>query len=155
VELVPNILAYLRMSYVFRSGHFCYSIRLRLPYSLAMDVDRCVALHNKIFKHGWFESGRTIEEFERECKTWFSLWGDEAEALRNTFSPELVAFLERAYAVGIGHSFFWYVEGLDYPTGLFEAAHCFNEASDDDDPARYIVLYHMNNHGESHVVGLL
>jgi hypothetical protein len=69
-----------------------------------MNVGKCVALHNQIFKYGWLGSGRTIEDFEQECKPWFDLWGDEAEALRNTLSPNLVAFLERTFVTNVDHS---------------------------------------------------
>jgi hypothetical protein len=138
------------------------STRTLLPFNhilllhprLAMNIDKCVALHNQILKHGWLGSGRTIEDFEQECKTWFDLWGDEAEALRNTLSPDLVAFLERAYATHADHSFFYYVSGLDYPSGLFEAAECISECYSQDDRTRYVVLYHMNRFG-SHNVGLV
>jgi hypothetical protein len=119
-----------------------------------MNVGKCVALHNQIFKYGWLGSGRTIKDFEQECKPWFDLWGDEAEALRKTLSPNLVAFLERAFVTNADHSFFYYVCGLDYPSGLFEAAECISECYSQDDRTRYIVLYHMNSFG-SHNVGLV
>jgi hypothetical protein len=119
-----------------------------------MDVDKCVALHNKIFIHGWLGSGKTIEDFDRACTTWFDHYGDEAEALQNTLSPDLLAFLGRAYVAKTDHSFFHYVSGLDHPTGLFEAAVCFNDPYSGDDPTRYIALYVMNRFA-CHPVGLM
>jgi hypothetical protein len=119
-----------------------------------MDVDKCVELHNKILKHGWLESGKTTEDFERDCKTWFDHWSEEADALRNTLSPDLVAFLERAYVTNTDHSFFYYVDGLWSPNMLIEEATIFNECYSEDDPTRYIVLYAMNDFA-SHQVGLM
>jgi hypothetical protein len=99
-----------------------------------MDVDKCVALHNKIFMHGWLASGKSTEDFERDCTTWFDYYGDEAEALRGTLSLDLAAFLESAYVTKTDHSFFHYVSGLGYPSGLVETAEFFNMAYSDGDP---------------------
>jgi hypothetical protein len=64
-----------------------------------MDVDKCVELHNKILKHGWLRSGKTIEDFEQKRQTWFDQHGDQAEAVAELLSPDLIAFLEGAYTV--------------------------------------------------------
>jgi hypothetical protein len=119
-----------------------------------MDVDKCVALHNKIFMHGWLASGKSTKDFERDCTTWFDYYGDEAEALRDTLSLDLAAFLESAYVAKTDHSFFHYVAGLDYPSGLFETAKFFNIAYSDGDPTRYVALYAINRFA-SDPVGLM
>jgi hypothetical protein len=121
-----------------------------------MDVNKCVKLHNEIFMHGWLRSGKTNENFERDCKTWFNYFGEEAEALRlqNTLSIDLIAFLERAYVTNLDHSFFYYVDGLEPPSRLFEAAEVFNVLYSNNDPTRYVVLYAMNMFA-SHPVGLM
>jgi hypothetical protein len=51
---------------------FHYTIHIRLfPSSLTMDVNKCIPRHNKIFKHGWMESAKIIEDFDWDCKMWF------------------------------------------------------------------------------------
>jgi hypothetical protein len=118
-----------------------------------MGVDKCSALHNKIIKHGWLGACKTIEDFRQDCKTWFNHFGDAAEALRDTLSPDLVTFLESAYMTDTDHSFFYYVGGLDAPNKLFEAAEFSSVAYSDDDPIPYIALCAMNDfamlHGQS------
>lgn len=91
---------------------------------------------------------------KRDCTTWFEYFGDEAEALRDTLSIDLVAFLESAYVTSADHMFFYYVDGLNSPNRLFEAAEVFNVAYSDDDPTRYIALYAMNDFG-SHPIRLM
>jgi hypothetical protein len=119
-----------------------------------MDVDKCVVLHNKILKHGWLGSGKTIKDFERECQTWFDHFGEEAEALRTTLSPDLLTFLRGAHITPLDHSFFYYVSGLYSPSAFFEHAELFNEVHSNDDLMRYIVLYAMGMFG-NHPVGLM
>ncbi len=79
-----------------------------------MDVNKYVVLHNKILEHGWVHSGRSREDLERDRKAWFDYHGDEAEAIRGILSPDIIAFVERAYEVDCedGHAFFYYVAGL-------------------------------------------
>jgi hypothetical protein len=122
-----------------------------------MDVDKCVILHNKILERGWLQSGKPIEDLEQNRKTWFEYHGDEAEAIRDTLSPDLIAFLERAYEVDCenGHSFFYYVAGLFSPALVHEQSDTFNHESADDDDLQIIVLYNMNYSFGSHPVGLL
>jgi hypothetical protein len=68
-----------------------------LPLHFTMDADKCVALRNKIFMHGWLGSGKSIEDFERNCTTWFGYHNDEAEVLRDAPSLILAVFPESAY----------------------------------------------------------
>jgi hypothetical protein len=125
-----------------------------LPFHFTMNVDKCVALHNKIFMHGWLGSDKSIEDFERDCTTWFGYYSGEAEVLRDTLSLNLAAFLESAYVAQTDHCFFHYVAGLNYPSALFETAEFFNMAYSDGDPTRYVALYAMNRFA-SDPVGLV
>lgn len=122
-----------------------------------MDVDKCVVFHNKILEHGWVHSGRTFEDLERHRKTWFEYHGAEAEAIRQILSPNLIAFLERAYVVENedGYAFFYYVSGLFSPVLVHELSETFNYESAEDGILQNIVLYNMNYSFGSHPVGLL
>lgn len=119
-----------------------------------MDVDRSVALHNKILEIGWSGSGRSAEEFKQICKPWFDYHGDEAEEVRDLLSPDLTAFLERAYEADNDHVFTYYLNGLNWPGGLFSDATIFNDTWSEDDKSRFVVLYFMNTFA-SHPVGLV
>lgn len=118
-----------------------------------MDVDKCVALHNKIMEIGWSGSERSIP-FEETCKSWFEFHGDEAEAMRAIFSPDLTAFLERAYK-GHTHSFTYYVSALSCPHEILAGAEIFNHIFSEDAKPRYVVLYFMSGGFASHPVGLV
>ncbi|KAH4063780.1 hypothetical protein HBH50_186600 [Parastagonospora nodorum] len=122
-----------------------------------MDVDKCVVLHNKILEHGWVHSGKSREDLERNRKTWFDYHGDEAEAIRDILSPDIIAFLERAYEVDCedGHAFFYYVAGLFSPSLIHELSETFNHDSSEDGILQNIVLYNMNSSFGSHPVGLV
>jgi hypothetical protein len=122
-----------------------------------MDVDRCVELHNKILEHGWVQSGKSKEDLERNRKTWFDYHGDEAEAIRDVLSPDIFAFLERAYVMDCegGHAFFYYVGGLFSPSLVHEISEIFDHDSEDGGMLQNIVLYNMNSSFGSHPVGLV
>jgi hypothetical protein len=128
----------------------------RRVWSPTMNVDKCVALHNKILEHGFLQSGRTIEDLQRERKTWFDNYGDKAEAFHGTLSSDLIAFLERVYVTNENnYSFFYYVSCLYWPEGLFEDAQCLNEADYDESSTRYVALYMMNMFSSSHRTGVV
>jgi hypothetical protein len=121
-----------------------------------MDVDKCVTLHNKILEHGWLHSGKTLEELEQNRKTWFDYHGDAAEAMRDLLSPDLTAFLERAYEVTCedGHSFFYYVKCLFSPAMVQEHSRTLNYECPDGE-MQNVVLYIMNYSFGSHPMGLM
>jgi hypothetical protein len=120
-----------------------------------MDVDKCVALHNKILQLGYLGSGKSVEQFEQECKPWFDYFGDEAEELSDKLSPDLIAFFERAFMSGDRHAFFFYVGGLNGPTSLFGAVASLNSGFSYDDQTRFVALYGMNLFPASHGCGLV
>jgi hypothetical protein len=122
-----------------------------------MDVDKCVELHNKILKHGWVHSGKTIEDFEQNCQTWFEYHGEQAEAISDLLSPDLIAFLEQAYEIDCedGHSFFYFVSGLSGPGNIQEQMEVLNSACEEEGETRYVLLYVMNYSFGSHPVGLM
>ncbi|KAF2993162.1 hypothetical protein E8E13_000065 [Curvularia kusanoi] len=122
-----------------------------------MDVNKCAELHNKILEHGWLRSGKSRQDLERNRKTWFDYHGDEAEAIRDILSPDIIAFLERAYVVDWdgGHAFFYYVAGLFTPSLVHELSETFNNDFSEDGMLQNIVLYNMNSSFGSHPVGLV
>jgi hypothetical protein len=121
-----------------------------------MDIEKCAALHNKIFEFAWYGSGRTSEQFALKCKPWFEFYGAEAEAMRPLLSSDLAAFLERAYVTWEDPSFFYYVNSIFSPENLFGdyGAEFINEVWSEKDDPRYAVLYASNDFG-SHGVGLV
>lgn len=113
-----------------------------------MNVDRCVQLHNDIVRLGWEALGRNTPV---EPTTWFERHGEGAKSVISSLSDDLVAFLKQAHEVDEGRSFFYYVNGLNYPGGLFE----FYKISPlRTSPTRYVQLYVANNIA-SHPVGLM
>ncbi|CAN9200651.1 unnamed protein product [Alternaria alternata] len=114
---------------------------------LSMNVDRCIALHNEILRHGWVSSGRRLESLDSTCKTWFDTFGDTAEAIRPQLSPDLVRFLEHARVIqdpetGADLCFFYWFKNLAGPKSMFKQAEGWL------DYGRYgqlLVLYSMNN----------
>jgi hypothetical protein len=121
-----------------------------------MDVDKCVELHNKILEHGWLRSGKTIEDFEQKRQTWFDQHGDQAEAVSELLSPDLIAFLEGAYTVDCeyDHTFFYYVGGLAGPFNIQDNMETLNMVCEEGETP-YILLYMMNYRFGSHPVGLM
>ena len=111
-------------------------------YRLSINLDRCVALHNEIVTIGWEARGRNASDLGQ---SWFDFHGVEAAVVRNRLSPDLIAFLERAWEVGPDHSFFYYVAGLHYPNNMF------SKYGEDD---RFLTLYAANYIAE-HPDGLM
>ncbi|KAI4667105.1 uncharacterized protein J4E79_001789 [Alternaria viburni] len=112
-----------------------------------MNVERCIALHNEILRHGWVSSGCSPESLEATCKTWFDTFGDDAEAVRPQLSPDLVRFLQEARLIGYSESvvdlsFFYWLQNLASPNFMFEQA---EDWSDDGEDGNLLVLYEMNN----------
>lgn len=119
--------------------YFLRSARLEGFYIAKMDIERCAKLHNEILKFGWQGSGRPLDDFHP--KSWFEFHGEEANAVRDSLSPHLVRFLEQAWEVGDDHSFFYYVNGLSYPSNLFtNSLHNGNG-----DEKRFLTLYAAND----------
>jgi hypothetical protein len=112
-------------------------------YRLNMDVDRCVNLHNEILTIGWEGRGNDAGDLGQ---SWFEHYGEEAENIRDRLSPDLIAFLERAWEVGDDHSFFYYVNGLHHPTHMFD--------EEEPEENRYVTLYAANDIAE-HPIGLM
>ncbi|KAK8085930.1 hypothetical protein PG994_000904 [Apiospora phragmitis] len=118
-----------------------------------MDYARCAELHNRILDMGIRKQltlGDGRNDSPHSIKSppvlqhpnWFQHWGKRAEAVRPYLSPNLTAFLERAGAMGDGHSFFYYVNGLESPDVMW--AHQVGMAEDLTDPYRYVTLYSTN-----------
>jgi hypothetical protein len=122
-----------------------------------MDVDKCVELHNKILEHGWLRSGKTIEDFEQNRQTWFDKNGDQAEAISGLLSPNLIAFLERAYEIDCegGHQFFYLVSSLSGPGDIQNQMEVLNSVCEEEGETRYVLLYIMNYNFGSHPMGLM
>ena len=90
-----------------------------------MNVERCISLHNEIVRHGWVGSGRSPDTLASHSKSWFEVFGDEAEAERSNLSPGLIQFLEqvqipRVEEEGLYPEFFYWVQGLSHPEYMFE-----------------------------------
>jgi hypothetical protein len=111
-------------------------------HTLTMNVNRCVALHNEILAIGWQGRGNDDGDLGQ---SWFVFYGEDAEDMRDYLSPDLVAFLERAWEVGDDHSFFYYVSGLNHPTAMF---------SEHLKDRRFLTLYTANDIAE-HPDGLI
>jgi hypothetical protein len=120
-----------------------------------MDVDKCVTLHNKILRLGYLGSGKSVEQFEQECRPWLDCIGDDIEKVSGKLTSDLLAFLEGAYMGGDRHAFFFYVGGLNGPSCLFEMAECLNSIFSNDDQTRFVALYGMNLFPASHRCGLV
>ena len=118
-----------------------------------MNVDRCIALHNEILRHGWVGSGRSVESLESSCQTWFDTFSDAAEAVRADLAPDLVQFLQHARVIcdpeaKVDLFFFYWVQNLADPGFMFE------QEDDWPEEGRLLVLYAMSNF-TGHFCGLV
>ncbi|KAK8092284.1 uncharacterized protein PG998_015116 [Apiospora kogelbergensis] len=134
-------------------------------YVTPMDYVRCAELHNRILEIGWARPGKqltigdgsdgsdpTAAHVLQKHPSWFQHWGKRAEAMRPRLSPDLTAFLQRAWVAGEDHSFFFYVNDITSPSAMW--AHEENMVTDPDDVDRYLTLYSSNLHA-SHPDGLV
>jgi len=148
-----------------------------------MNVERCISLHNEIVRHGWVGSGRSPDTLASHSKSWFEVFGDEAEAERSNLSPNLIQFLEqiqipRVEEEGFYPEFFYWVQGLSHPEYMFEFEDMFwdydykndgdetheeeveQEEGDEDedetgDEGRRLVLYAAGHFDTGHICGLM
>ncbi|KAH7134903.1 hypothetical protein B0J11DRAFT_517185 [Dendryphion nanum] len=122
----------------------------RSTFVSTLDYERCASLHNKIVEIGWERSGRDLKDLEK--KNWFERYGEDASSIRSSLSSDLVAFLERTWAVDSNdHSFFYYVWGLQTPKMLTWSHQTQNDGAGFD---RFVTLYSANNM-VSHYDGLV
>ncbi|KAI4950244.1 hypothetical protein J4E91_004900 [Alternaria rosae] len=113
-----------------------------------MDVERCISLHNEIVRHGWVGSGRSPDTIASHSKSWFEIYGEEAEAERSNLSPYLIQF-PRVEKEGFYPEFFYWVQGLSHPEYMFEFEDMLSDYDDnksedeeeEDDEGRRLVLY--------------
>jgi hypothetical protein len=120
-----------------------------------MNVDKCVARHHKILQHDWLGVGRSLSSFERNCKSWFDTFGEEAEAVRANLASDLITFLEQArYSYDWENekyiNFFYWVDNLAGPDRMFEQEGYFQDHGE----KRYLILYTMNSY-HNHPCGLV
>ena len=148
-----------------------------------MNVERCISLHNEIVRDGWVGSGRSPDTLASHSKSWFEVFGDEAEAERSNLSPNLIQFLEqiqipRVEEEGFYPEFFYWVQGLSHPEYMFEFEDMFwdydykndgdetheeeveqEEGDEDEDEAgdegRRLVLYAAGHFDTGHICGLM
>lgn len=131
-----------------------------------MNVERCVHLHNEILQIAWTGSGRSLDRFAEETKTWFEAYGDDASSALPDLDSEVTQFLQQARVVSPQRepTFFYWVDDLAYPEFMFEFEEHFASELDfqyegepekrDYEPNRYIVLYGLT-HLDSHSLGLV
>ena len=82
-----------------------------------LDFERCVELHNAILEHGWLSSGRSAEDFQSQCTSYYER---AAEEIDEKCSASLKTFLQGARDVPpgmIAFNFFYNVSGLDCAFG--------------------------------------
>ena len=82
-----------------------------------LDFERCAALHNAIFEHGWIPSGRDWADIQSH-----QFWTDETvpEGAQEHLHADLTEFLKRCLTVeGYGH-FFFFTVGLSPCSDLWE-----------------------------------
>lgn len=133
-----------------------------------MDVERCISLHNETVRHGWVGSGRSPDTLASHSKSWFEIYGEEAEAERSNLSPYLIQFLEqvqipRVEEEGFYPEFFYWVQGLSHPEYMFEFEDMLSDYDDDKgedeeeegDEGRRLVLYAAGHFDTGHICGLM
>lgn len=112
-----------------------------------MDSERCAALHNAIFEHGWIHSGRTAESFQDQTETMLEHLDPEE---RERLHPSLQAFLGEARVLS-GNiqdmNFFYNVHGLSLSWE--------KECVYDPDPNRLLTLYGTHMAMATNIDGLV
>jgi len=89
-----------------------------------LDYQRCVQLHNAILEHGWLSSGRSAEDFQTQCTSYYER---DAEIIDEKCDASLKAFLQGTLEVPSGTSnfnFFYNVSGLDCAFGWHD---CYSD----------------------------
>ncbi|KAK3656725.1 hypothetical protein LTR56_002706 [Elasticomyces elasticus] len=86
-----------------------------------LDHERCAALHNAVFKHGWTASGRAAEDFIPQTRPYVELFPQVLQDDR--LQPSTLAFLRLARVLPMAHevNLFYMVFGLSVETGHLEA----------------------------------
>ncbi|KAK5713398.1 hypothetical protein LTR17_017579 [Elasticomyces elasticus] len=87
-----------------------------------MDHERCAALHNAIYKHGWIASGRDAADFLRQSRPYLDFHPSLAQD--DFLHPSVLAFLRAARALPDNHeiNFFYHLSSLTYEPGNHEAS---------------------------------
>ncbi|KAK5113993.1 hypothetical protein LTR62_003116 [Meristemomyces frigidus] len=87
-----------------------------------MDYERCAALHNAIYEHGWIGSGRTAADFLAESRLWLD--SHPAAADDPGCHASLIEFLRRARTLPSNHEiqFAYQAWGLDVSLGEHDYA---------------------------------
>ncbi|KAK4543619.1 hypothetical protein LTR36_005264 [Oleoguttula mirabilis] len=92
-----------------------------------MDHERCAALHNAIFQHGWVSSGRDVDDFVSQSRPWLDF---NPQAGQYGLHHSVLAFLRDARALPLNHQvhFFYNVWGLNCALGGQCHEYCFPES---------------------------
>ncbi|KUJ13267.1 uncharacterized protein LY89DRAFT_784998 [Mollisia scopiformis] len=119
--------------------------------SPAFDVDRCIELHNQITRIGWGGSGQNPEG--DEMQTWWEMYGADCDEqdLTPRLIPEVIDFLKGALQPDPDETgsdspyqnFFYYIQGLAIPETILSENFILEGL--DEDPPRYVLLYHVTD----------
>lgn len=128
--------------------------------SRVFDVERCIDLHNQLVQIGWEGSGGGLDD--NEIQAWWDRYGADCDEqdLTQRLIPELVDFFKGALQIDQEETgtdspyqnFFYYVQGLAIPETMLSES--FITEGLDEDPPRYVLLYHVTNL-KSHSCGIL
>ncbi|KFY27178.1 hypothetical protein V493_03665, partial [Pseudogymnoascus sp. VKM F-4281 (FW-2241)] len=110
-----------------------------------LDYHRCALLHNFLVEYSWMADGRSLADLDR--RSFFHSYGDDAEEIRETLDPSLIAFLEAIY-VGENPSFYLWVSGISPPCHMWFS-------HQDDDEGETLTLYMTNVGICGHTTGLM
>lgn len=120
------------------------------PSNSGMDHARCAALHNHLVRYAWLAEGRLLDSLQTN-NSFFTTYGEDAEAVRSRLEPSVIAFLETAIIPSPNDdgdendpsaaSLFWFVSGLSDPDFFFA-----NDTADlfDQPPDTLLCLYFPN-----------
>lgn len=127
-----------------------------------MNIDRCVSLHNEIFRLGCEGMGYNFSEFK--TKNWFEVMGEVgAEEKRPLLSKEIIKFLERVHANNEWNFAYW-VDAILPPERIADNLENYHtgpgtyqmpKRRQKKGIARYVTLYGTSVNMVSHSEGLI
>ncbi|KAF8847580.1 hypothetical protein BDZ45DRAFT_699092 [Acephala macrosclerotiorum] len=130
------------------------------PESRVFDVERCIKLHNRLVQIGWEGSGQIFEN--AEIQTWWDIYGADCDEQNLTprLIPELIDLLKGALQPDSEETgpdspyqnFFYYIQGLAIPETILSENFILEGL--DEEPPRYVLLYHVTDL-KSHPCGIV
>lgn len=133
-----------------------------------LDVARCAKLHNHLVALSWMErhqkSAQELNELTDSHRSYFDVFGDEADEVRQRLDPQFASFLESIHVLPVGEEkseLFLCIQRVAEPSDIqndeiLEVFHAEDDRTDyDDDIPLFALLYTMIANLAPHSLGIV